>query len=183
VCAWALGNLGRGRTANNALLTAAKRDEDAEVRETAVWSIGEHGDASSAWVLGEVLESDRSGQVKSTAAWALGQIGVDSAPRGLITALGDRDADVRTAAAWALGEIQDKAALPALRTALERETDKEARKAELRALIHSGEPADGLSDLLKSADPEIRKTAIRGMAGASGLDPWPWPQPRPRPFP
>jgi HEAT repeat protein len=121
--------------------------------------------------------------VRSTAAWALGQIGAGSAPKGLVAALSDKDSDVRTAAAWSLGEIEDKSALPALRTALQHETDKEARKAELRALINSGESPDVLGDLLKSTDPEIRKTAIRGMAGAQSLDPWPWPQPRPRPFP
>ena len=183
MCAWALGNLDHGHAATSALLAAAKRDESTEVRETAIWAIGQHGDESSAKGLGEILESDRSAEVKSIAAWALGQMSLDSAPKGLITALGDRDADVRTTAAWALGEIEDKAALPALRTALARETDKEARKAELRALIHSGESPDDLKSLLESADPEIRKTAIRGMAGAGGLDPWPWPQPRPRPFP
>jgi hypothetical protein len=73
--------------------------------------------------------------------------------------------------------------LPALRTALARETSKQVSKALMRALIHSGEPAERLSALLQSDDPEVRKTAIRGIAGSTGLDPWPWPQPRPRPFP
>jgi len=148
-----------------------------------VWSIAQHGDASAAKALGEILESDRSNDVRSTAAWALGQFGLDSAPRGLITALADRDPEMRLVAAWALGEIEDKAAIPALRTALKSETDHQARKAELRALVHSGESAEQLSFLLESKDPEIRKNAIRGIAGQNGLDPWPWPQPRPRPFP
>jgi HEAT repeat protein len=133
--------------------------------------------------LGEVLESDRSADVRSTAAWALGQLGLGSAPRGLISALADHDRDLRLTAAWALGEIEDKSALPALRAALAKETDNEVRKAQLRALVHSGEPAEQLTSLLESADPEVRKTAIRGIAGQRGLDPWPWPQPRPRPFP
>jgi HEAT repeat protein len=90
---------------------------------------------------------------------------------------------MRLAAAWALGQFEDKAALPALRAALSSETDHQARKAELRALVHSGEPAERLSYLLESKDPEVRKTAIRGIAGQNGLDPWPWPQPRPRPVP
>ena len=114
---------------------------------------------------------------------ALGQLGLGSAPRGLITALADRDPEMRLVAAWALGEIEDKEALPALRAALKSETDQQARKAELRALVHSGEPTEQLSYLLESKDPEVRKTAIRGIAGQNGLDPWPWPQPRPRPFP
>jgi hypothetical protein len=83
---------------------------------------------------------------------------------------------MRLVAAWALGEIEDKEALPALRAALKSETDHQARKAELRALVHSGEPTEQLSYLLESKDPEVRKTAIRGIAGQNGLDPWPWPQ-------
>jgi hypothetical protein len=133
--------------------------------------------------LGEVLESDRDVDVRSTAAWALGQFGLHTAPRGLIAAVGDREACVRTAAAWALGNIPDKAALPALRAALSSETNYEARKAQIRALVHTGESAESLGHLLESKDPEIRKIAIRGIAGHNGLDPWPWPQPRPRPFP
>jgi len=183
MCAWALGELSGGRNASAALLTAGKRDENADVRETAVWSLGEQGDASMVKGIAEILESDRDAEVRGTAAWAIGQLGVDSAPKALINALGDKDPKIRTMAAWALGEIDDRSALPALRTALSKETHDHARKAELRALIHSGESAEELTHLLESEDPEVRKTAIRGIAGHSALDPWPWPQPRPRPFP
>jgi HEAT repeat protein len=86
-------------------------------------------------------------------------------------------------AAWALSEIADGAAIPALRTALSRERDPDARKAEVRALIHSGERSERLTELLESKDPEVREAAIRGIAGRDGSDPWPWPEPRPRPFP
>jgi HEAT repeat protein len=183
MCAWALGNLESGRTVTGTLLAVAKQDESAEVREAAVWSIAQHGDASMGKGLGEVLASDRSPGVRKTTAWALGQVGLGAAPPALIDALADRDPGVRLAAAWALGEIEDKSALPALRTALARETHERARKAELRALVRSGEPAERLGELLESQDPELRKAAIRGIAGHHGLDPWPWPQPRPRPFP
>jgi len=183
MCAWALGNLEQGRSKTDALLAVAKRDDDADVRETAVWSIGQHEGASMGKGLGEVLASDRSKDVRSTAAWSMGQIGLSSAPQPLIQAVSDRDPEIRLAAAWALGELEDKAALPALRAALAHETDDRARKAELRALVHAGEEPEELSDLLKSQDPEVRKTAIRGIAGQQGMDPWPWPQPRPRPFP
>jgi hypothetical protein len=99
---------------------------------------------------------------------------VDGADRPVVRAAAadpggsDRDAEIRLAAAWALGELEDKAALPALRAALARETDDQARKAELRALVHAGEEPEQLSDLLKSQDPEVRKTAIRGIAGQQG---------------
>ena len=119
----------------------------------------------------------------ATAAWALGQLDLESAPKGLIAAVGDADTDVRTRAAWALSEIGDGAAIPALRAALAKEQDADARKAEVRALIHSGERSDRLTELLESKDPEIRAAAIRGVTGRGGVDPWPWPEPRPRPFP
>ena len=181
--AWALGNLDRGRAATGVLLGAAKHDDDVDVREMAVWSIAQHDDASMAQGLGEIIGSDHNACVRSTTAWALGQLGLRSAPKGLIAALGDRDRELRLAAAWALGEIEDESALPALRAALASETYDDARRAELRALIHSGEQPALLKSLLESKDPEVRKTAIRGIAGDHGLDPWPWPQPRPRPFP
>jgi hypothetical protein len=64
-----------------------------------------------------------------------------------------------------------------------KEQDADARKAEVRALIHSGERTERLTELLESKDPEARAAAIRGVAGRDGVDPWPWPEPRPRPFP
>ena len=130
-----------------------------------------------------MLATDRSVRVRRTAAWALGQLDLRAAPKGLLDALGDGDGDLRLKAAWALSEIGDGAAIPALRAALGREQDPRARKAEVRALIHSGERSERLTELLQSADPQVREAAIRGIAGRSGVDPWPWPQPRPRPFP
>jgi HEAT repeat protein len=148
-----------------------------------VWAIGEHGDASAAGALGELLATERTPEVRGTAAWVLGQLDLHSAPKGLIDAVGDADTDVRRRAAWALSEIGDGAAIPALRVALTRERDAEARKAEVRAPIHSGERTERLTELLESKDPEVRAAAIRGVAGREGVDPWPWPEPRPRPFP
>ena len=84
------------------------------------------------------MASDKSMRVRATSAWALGQLDLSTAPKGLIDGLASSDEDVRTAAAWALGEIGDAAALPALRTALAKEQDSQAQKAELRALINSG---------------------------------------------
>jgi HEAT repeat protein len=81
----------------------------------------------------------------------------------------------------ALSEIGAGVAIPALRTALAKEQDADARKAEVRALIHSGERTERLTELLESNDPEVRAAAIRGVAGRHGVDPWP--EPRPRPFP
>jgi ABC-type phosphate/phosphonate transport system substrate-binding protein len=133
--------------------------------------------------LGDLLASEKNSEVRGTAAWALGQVDIETAPKGLIAAVADADTDVRTRAAWALSEIGDSAAIPALRAALAKEPDADARKAQVRALIHSGERSERLTELLESKDPEVRKAAIRGVAGNDGVDPWPWPEPRPRPFP
>jgi HEAT repeat protein len=164
-------------------LQAARADSDEAVRETAVWAVGELGDKSAAEALGQLLSTDRNHQVKQTAAWALGQLELERAPKGLIDALRDPDVDLRLKAAWALSEIGDGAAIPALRAALAGEKDSQARKAEVRALIHSGERSEQLTELLQSKDAEVREAAIRGIAGRDGVDPWPWPEPRPRPFP
>jgi HEAT repeat protein len=182
MCAWGLGNV-RGESVAGPLAAAARSDGDADVREAAVWAMGERGERESAAMLGEIVEHDRSDEVRRTAAWALGQIGADQAPKGLIAALRDEDAELRLTAAWALSEIGDRAALPALRAAVSREENDRARKAEIRALIHSGERAEQMSDLLKSDDEDVRRAAIQAVTGRHGVDPWPWPQPRPRPFP
>jgi len=181
MCAWALGNI-ETKSASADLLTAARGDADASVRETAVWALGNSEDASVAAGIGQLLATEKDTRGRRTAAWALGQLELDHAPKGLIDALSDADAGVRTRSAWALSEIGDQAALPALRTALARETDEKAKRAELRGLIQSGERSERLTELLQSPDPKVRETTIRGIAGR-GTDPWPWPEPRPRPFP
>jgi HEAT repeat protein len=180
--AWALGEL-EVRPAPASLMQAARSDADGSVRETALWALGQLGDNTAADLLGQVVSSDPDPRARATAAWALGQLDIHSAPKGLIDALSDSDAGLRVKAAWALSQIGDGAAVPALRTALSKEQDARARKAEIRALIHSGERADRLTELLESKDPQVREAAIRGLAGHGGVDPWPWPQPRPRPFP
>ncbi len=182
MCAWALGSIA-APAAGPALLAAARGDSDESVRETAVWALGQRGHEDDGTDLGQVLAAERSVRVRRTAAWALGQMNLRAAPKALLEALGDDDRDLRLKAAWALSEIGDAAAVPALRAALGREQDPRARQAEVRALIHSGERAERLTELLQSADPQVREAAIRGIAGRGGVDPWPWPQPRPRPFP
>ena len=42
----------------------------------------------------------------------------------------------------------------------------------MRALIHSGERSERLTELLESKDPEVRAAAIRGVSGRDGdVDP------------
>jgi HEAT repeat protein len=86
-------------------------------------------------------------------------------------------------AAWALGQIRDSSAAPALEKGLQRESDAEVRRAELRALLMMGQRSESaLETALKSEDAELREMATMALAGRGGR-PWPWPWPRPRPFP
>jgi len=133
--------------------------------------------------LGEAAASDRDDDVRGTAAWAIGQIRPTQAPRGLIRAVSDAREHVRAKAAWAISEIGDTTAIAPLRQALRTEQNKTARRAQLRALIKSGERSEEFfRELLASEDAGVREAAVRGIAGR-GMNPWPWPQPRPRPYP
>lgn len=180
--AWALGNIEHS-DGITALTEALRRDASAPVREMAAWALGELEAESASAVLGEAVTGDRSADVRATSAWALGQLEPERAPRGLISAVGDADANVRLNAAWALSEIGDSAALPALRTALQRESGDRARRAMLRAVIRSGEGVERLAEMFTSPNVRDREMVTRALAGRPHLDPWPWPMPRPRPFP
>jgi HEAT repeat protein len=86
----------------------------------------------------------------------MGQLDVERAPKSLLDALGDADRGVRIGPRGPLGD-RDEAALPALRTALGRETDEEARRTIVRALIKSGERSERLTELLQSKDPRCAR--------------------------
>jgi len=180
--AWALGQM-EAKSATRALLAAARSDDHAGTRETAVWALGQIDDRAIATSLGGLLAGERNAQVRATLAWALGQLEVKPAPQSLIDAVKDTATHVRVVAAWALSQIGDPAAIPAVRTALAKEKDGDAQKAEVRALIHSSEEPSRLADLLESTNPQVRLAVTRALSGRHGPDPWPWPMPRPRPFP
>ena len=183
MCAWALGEL-EAEPAISQLSDAAIRDRAPAVRETAVWALGEIEASESASTLSAVLANDTSLVVRRTAAWSLGQLGIRTAPKSLIAALTDADDRLRMNASWALSEIHDPLSVPALTSALAKETHAQARRAQLRGILAAGGRAESLmAELLQSRDPAVREAAIRGVAGGRMIDPWPWPWPRPRPFP
>jgi len=179
---WALGNI-EASNAAPALTGVLRKDRHGDVREMAAWALGELEAATAVDALGEAAGGDAEPSVRATAAWALGQLELRQAPAGLIRAVTDKDAEVRTRAAWALSEIHDPQAINALRSALKGESAPTARKAQIRALVLSGEKSEAFfKELLTSDDPEVREAAVGGMAGRR-IHPWPWPMPRPRPFP
>jgi HEAT repeat protein len=91
---------------------------------------------------------------------------------------------VRLKAAWALSQIADVTTADAVKSALQKETAPQTRRALVRALVRSGAKSEAiLAGLLNSSDAATREAAVRGLAGRHSVDPWPWPWPRPRPFP
>jgi HEAT repeat protein len=182
MCVWALGHL-EAASAATTLSELVRRDSSAEVREAAAWALGQIESRDAVAALGEAAGGDSNDGVRGTAAWALGQIQPSEAPAGLIRAVADARDHVRTKAAWAISEIGDARAVTPLREALRKEENKSARRAQLRALLKSGERSEEFfKELLQSEDASVREAAVRGIAGR-GMNPWPWPMPRPRPYP
>ncbi|MFL5537721.1 MAG: HEAT repeat domain-containing protein [Longimicrobiaceae bacterium] len=144
-----------------ALIQALRTDQDANVRNTAAWALGQIEDRAAVPALLEAMAGDRSVEVRRTAAWALGQIEDPAAVDGLVRAMRDADADVRHTAIWALGQLESPRAVPGLIGAL-RDDDVEVRRQAAWALgqIESKEAVPALVAAMRDADREVRSTAI-----------------------
>jgi beta-lactamase regulating signal transducer with metallopeptidase domain/HEAT repeat protein len=183
MAAWALHDADGSATAFDALVAALRGDASVQVRSIAAWTLGNIGEQSATEPLTAAL-SDASPLVRRRAVWALGHVEPKQAPRALFAMLRDSDPQVRELVAWALFRIEDPASIPALDAALRGESNKELQIAYIRALAAVGEQSvDALRSLLESKDPEIKKIAVRALAGGNATGPWPWPWPEPRPFP
>jgi beta-lactamase regulating signal transducer with metallopeptidase domain len=183
MAAWALHDADGSGTAFDALVAALRGDANTQVRAISAWTLGQIGEQSATEPLTAAL-SDASVEVRRRAIWGLGQVEPREAPRALIAMLNDRDPSTRQIVAWSLFQIEDPAAIPALDAAMRRESNKELQIAYIRALAAVGEKSvDALRGLLESTDPEIKKIAVKALAGGHATGPWPWPWPEPRPFP
>jgi beta-lactamase regulating signal transducer with metallopeptidase domain len=183
MAAWALHDADGSSTAFDALVAALRGDASSQVRAISAWTLGQIGEQSATEPLTAAL-ADASAEVRRRAIWGLGQVEPREAPRALIAMLNDRDPRTRQMVAWSLFQIEDPAAIPALDAAMRRETSKELQIAYIRALAAVGEKSvDALRGLLESTDPEIKKIAVKALAGGHATGPWPWPWPEPRPFP
>ncbi len=87
-----------------AALTAALKDSDKDVRETALHALVQMRDPSIFDPLVQAL-SDGAADVREQAAFGLGQLRDHRAVEPLTNALKDPNADVREQAAFALGQI------------------------------------------------------------------------------
>ena len=143
-----------------AALTAALKDSDKEVRETALHALVQLRDPSVFDPLVQAL-SDASADVREQAAFGLGQLRDRRAVDPLIAALKDQNGDVREQAAFALGQIRDRAAVSGLSAAL-KDTDDDVRQQAVFALgqIRDVSAVDAIVIAVRDAKADVRQQAV-----------------------
>jgi len=143
-----------------AALTAALKDSDKDVRETALHALVQMRDPSVFDPLIQAL-SDASADVREQAAFGLGQMRDRRAVEPLISALKDQNADVRQQAAFALGQIRDRTAVPGLSAAL-KDADDDVREQAVFALGQIRDPssADAIAAAVHDAKADVRQQAV-----------------------
>jgi HEAT repeat protein/beta-lactamase regulating signal transducer with metallopeptidase domain len=153
-------------------LSRSLGDASAEVRESAVRSMGQIEDPRSVTALINALRTDRDVRVREAAAWALGQIEDPRAVPALVEALsGDREVTVRRTAAWALGQIEDGAAVDGLTRAMH-DADADVRQTAVWALGQIEDPRaiPGLSAALRDGGVETRRHAAWALGQIESAD-------------
>jgi HEAT repeat protein len=143
-----------------AALTAALKDSDEEVRQTALHALVQMRDPGIFDPLVQAL-SDAAADVRQQAAAGLGQMRDKRAVEPLMRSLKDADADVRQQAAFALGQLRDRAAVAALAQVV-KDTDADVREQAVFALGQLRDPAavDALTTAAHDAKPDVRQQAV-----------------------
>jgi HEAT repeat protein/beta-lactamase regulating signal transducer with metallopeptidase domain len=143
-----------------AALTAALKDTDKDVRETALQALVRLRDPGSFDPLVQAL-SDTAPDVRQQAAFGLGQLRDRRAVDPLTRALKDANGDVREQAAFALGQIRDRTAVPALAAAL-KDPDDDVREQAVFALGQLRDPAafEALGVAAHDAKTDVRQQAV-----------------------
>lgn len=142
-----------------AALTAALKDTDKEVRETAMNALVQMRHPSIYEPLVQALK-DASAEVREQAAFGLGQLRDRRAVQPLIGSLKDENAEVREQAAFALGQLRDASAVEALGAIL-RDVSAGVREQVVFALgqIRDRRAVAPLISALKDETPDIREQA------------------------
>ena len=145
-------------------LTAALKDSDKEVRETAMHALVQLRDPSVFEPLTQALK-DSSSDVREQAAFGLGQLRDKRAIEPLVSMLKDVDAEVRQQVVFALGQLRDRAAVPGLVVAL-KDAAPDVREQAAFALgqIRDGAAVDGLAVALKDENPGVREQAVFALS-------------------
>ena len=135
-------------------------DEEPEVRETAIYILGEMEDPRAIDALSRILINDPEPEIRAKAAWALGEIEDARAVPALTRAVTDESAEVRKNAVWALGELESEDALAALAKATS-DPDPKVRKSAVWAIgeIESPQAVGVLTQALKDSDGKVRRSA------------------------
>jgi HEAT repeat protein/beta-lactamase regulating signal transducer with metallopeptidase domain len=143
-----------------AALTAALKDTDKDVRETALHALVQLRDPSVFEPLLQAL-SDTAADVRQQAAFGLGQMKDHRAVEPLINALKDQNADVRQQAAFALGQLRDRSAVPGLSGAL-KDADDDVREQAVFALgqIRDVSSVDAIVGAVRDSKANVRQQAV-----------------------
>jgi HEAT repeat protein len=140
-------------------LTGALKDEDAEVRQHALFALTQIGGPRAIEALTAAVK-DPDPEVRQKAVWGLGISPGDGMVDLLIGALKDAHPEVRQKAAWSLGLKGDQRSVQPLINAL-RDESKDVRRVAAWALGLKGnsQAVEPLVDALKDNDAEVRGTA------------------------
>jgi HEAT repeat protein/beta-lactamase regulating signal transducer with metallopeptidase domain len=143
-----------------AALTAALKDSDKEVRETAMHALVQLRDPAIFEPLVQALK-DASPDVREQAAHGLSQLRDKRAVEPLIGALKDQNASVRENVVQALSQLRDPRAVDGLVTAL-RDESHDVREQAAFALgqIRDARAVDPLIAALKDVNGEVREQAV-----------------------
>lgn len=143
-----------------AALTAALKDTDKDVRETALHALVQLRDPGIFDPLVQAL-SDSAPDVREQAASGLGRLRDRRAVEPLTKALKDSNADVREQAAFALGQLRDRSAVPGLAAAV-KDTDEDVREQAVFALGQIRDPAsvEPLVSAMHDPKADVRQQAV-----------------------
>ena len=147
-----------------AALTAALKDPDKDVRETAMQALVNMRDPAIFEPLVQALK-DSSPDVREQAAAGLGRLRDRRAVEPLMGALKDQNAGVREQAVFALGQLRDRAAVPALMGAL-KDASASVREQAAFGLGQLRDPAavEGLNLAVRDANAEVRQQAVFALS-------------------
>jgi HEAT repeat protein len=168
-CANALGNL-KLPDAGESLKAALEGEEDADVRRSIIFAMGQIGGSSSARVLAEAAMGE-SPSLRADIADALAEIKTPEATRTLTEMLSDPAPTVRARAAAALINVKDSTAAGPLAKALE-DRSVLVRRPASEALIYAADASviDELVKALGDSDSVVADNAARALIAVNDLD-------------
>ena len=147
-----------------AALTAALKDSDKEVRETAMHALIQLRDPSIFEPLVQALK-DPSPDVREQAAHGLSQLRDKRAVEPLMGAIKDSNASVRESVVHALSQLRDPRAVDALIAALKDENPSVREQAALAlGQIRDPRAVDPLIATLKDANGDVREQAVHALS-------------------